>query len=117
LKQYRNKADLIMSLSAGSVTPACSSVVRCGGHLLASDAHSDARQAFLSGQWRLCAVWNAKSEQFESDDATLAKCFRIKGSDATISRAQVDESLLIGAISKRSFRLSFEPMLYLFEKI
>ena len=127
--------DLLLSLSAGLVSPACSRYVRPGGFLLASDAHADARTAFLLPEWTLVAVWDSGLRSWDATDTTLAKCFQViaKGNGGSrkrtsaggsaartattlITREQVDESVRVGSKSARSFRLSFEPLVFLFQK-
>lgn len=121
LGNYESKApkdagtvDLLLSLSAGLVSQSCTPTMRVDSYLLASDAHSDARLAYLSGMWDLVAVWKGGDLSSSADD--LAQCFRVKGTGKPISRAQVEESIQIGAVAKRSFRLEHEHMFYLFRR-
>jgi len=126
--------DLLISLSAGIVSSPCTRYVKPGGYLLVSDAHSDARAAFVSDDWELVAVWDPEAEVMDTSDETLQRCFRVvrcakrrrrrdddDGIDETnlplISKSQVDESERVGTVRKRSFTLLFEPLVYLFKRI
>lgn len=108
--------DLLLSLSAGVVSRPCTAYVRPGGFLLASDAHSDARTAFLMPEWELVAVWDAEAKELLSDRRVLHRCFRVKGTGQPISASQVEESQRVGSKAKRSFTLELEPMFFLFQK-
>ena len=108
--------DLLASLSAGQAAPHCSKHVREGGFILASDAHSDARTALLMDCWQLFAVWEDENEAFTTDKETLDRCFRVKGTGDLISAEQVCESVEVGTVSKRKFKLLYEPMFFLFRK-
>lgn len=108
--------DVLLSLSAGIVSTPCTRYVRPGGFLLASDAHSDARTAFLMKEWRLVAVWDAGEKALRCEQRVLDRCFRVKATGEHLSRAQVEESQRVGSKSKRSFKLDFEPMFYLFQR-
>lgn len=114
--QPDRKFDLLASLSAGQAAPHCSKHVRKGGFILASDAHSDARTALLIDCWQLFAVWDDEKETFTTDQETLDRCFRVRGTGNLISAEQVRESVEVGAVSKRKFKLLTEPMFFLFRK-
>lgn len=108
------KFDLLASLSAGQAAPHCSKHVRKGGFILASDAHSDTRTALLMDCWQLFAVWDDEKETFLTEKETLDRCFRVRGAGDLISAEQVRESVEVGAVSKRKFKLLTEPMFFLF---
>ncbi|CAN0380879.1 unnamed protein product [Ectocarpus fasciculatus] len=110
------KFDLLASLSAGQAAPHCSKHVREGGFILASDAHSDARTALLMDCWELFAAWDDETETFTTKKDTLDRCFRVRGTGDLISAEQVRESIEIGTVRKRKFKLMSEPMFYLFRK-
>lgn len=115
--QPDRKFDLLASLSAGQAAPHCSKHVRKGGFILASDAHSDARTALLMDCWQLFAVWDDEKETFTTEKETLDRCFRVRGTgNKLISAEQVRESVEVGAVSKRKFKLVIEPMFFLFRK-
>jgi hypothetical protein len=113
-----NDYDLLISLSAGLIVDPCSSHVAENGYVLVNDSHSDARMAFVSGEWQLMAFWDNDASKFITDD--VDKCFRViqKGTDETkpITTEQAQESVEIGAKRKRSFKLLMEPMFFLFQK-
>lgn len=108
--------DLLASLSAGQAAPHCSKYVRKGGFILASDAHSDARTALLMDCWQLFAVWDDETETFTTEQETLDRCFRVRGTGKLISAEQVRESVEVGTVGKRKFKLLTEPMFFLFRK-
>lgn len=65
---------LLISLSAGLVSKYCSDYINPkSGFLLASDAHSDARYAFLSDKWRLIAVWDEEKLTFNTSKDILVE--------------------------------------------
>lgn len=107
--------DLLISLSAGLLAEACTRYVQPGGYLLINDAHSDARTVFAQGDWQLYAYWD--DERFHTTN--LERCFQVIQKDqstAPITKEQAKESVEIGAVRKRSFKLLFEPMFFLFQK-
>jgi hypothetical protein len=107
---------LFVSLSAGPVLENLrSGVARRGDVLLASDAHSEGRAAFVSDDWELIGVWDETASLLRRDAETLARPFRIARTGEPISRAQVEESVRVGAVARRSFRLAYEPMFTLFQ--
>jgi hypothetical protein len=117
--------DALLSLSAGIVSRPCARYVRPGGLLLASDAHSDARTAFVDrGTWEIAAVWDPEARKMDTDPATLARCFqaRPRGKRGASTPAepltteQAEESVRVGARARRSFVLDFEPMFVVFRK-
>jgi len=106
--------DMAILLSAGSLEAACAKHVISRGWLLTNDAHSDARAAFVSDSWDLYAYWF--DNEFCSND--IERCFRVivDGEQTRgISKAQVRESLKGGTVKRRSFKLLFEPMFFLFK--
>ena len=113
-----NDYDLLISLSAGVIAEPCTWHVAENGYLLVNDSHSDARMAFVSGEWQLMAYWDDDANKFITDG--LDKCFQViqKGSEETksITKEQAQESVAIGSRSKRSFKLLIEPMFFLFRK-
>jgi len=118
MPKIRNDYDLLISLSAGAVAGPCRKYVAKGGYLLVNDSHSDARAAFVSGDWELLAYWDDANRTFTTDN--LDRCFQViekqSSSSQAISAEQVRESVAIGSVSKRSFRLLMEPMFFLFQK-
>lgn len=108
--------DLIISLSAGIMAEPCTPYVKQHGYLLVNDAHSDAKMAFTSDIWELKAYW--QDGAFE--DTLLAECFQAKdkksGQVGPLSRKQAEEGVSIGSVNKRSYKLLFDPMFYLFQK-
>ena len=114
--------DLLISLSAGLVTEPCSDYVRNGGYLLVNDAHSDARTTFVrDNDWELIAYCDEESGDGKGfTDSNLNRCFRVKvprsKETQPMTQAQAEESVKVGSRSKRSFKMPFEPMFYLFQK-
>lgn len=110
--------DLLISLSAGAIAEPCSRYVPKGGYLLVNDSHSDARTAFVSGHWKPIAYWDDEKNKFITDK--LDQCFQVirKSTEETtpITKEQVEESINVGTIRKRSFKLLMEPMFFLFQK-
>lgn len=109
--------DTLISLSAGAMAEPCSKFVRGGGFLLVNDAHSDARTVFCNDNaWTLFAYYENGAFTTER----LDRCFRVivpNSSETTpLSIQQARESVAVGTISKRSFKLLFEPMFFLFKK-
>eukprot|EP00539_Tryblionella_compressa_P006728 CAMPEP_0178770490 /NCGR_PEP_ID=MMETSP0744-20121128/21424_1 /TAXON_ID=913974 /ORGANISM="Nitzschia punctata, Strain CCMP561" /LENGTH=101 /DNA_ID=CAMNT_0020426879 /DNA_START=41 /DNA_END=346 /DNA_ORIENTATION=- len=56
--------DLLISLSAGLLVQPCTPYVARHGYLLVNDSHSDARAAFVSGDWELKAYWDEETKSF-----------------------------------------------------
>jgi len=114
----KQKHDLLISLSAGAIVKPCSQYISQGGYLLVNDSHNDARTAFVSGDWQLMAYWDDNKDVFSTDD--LDRCFQViqKQSKNTtpITKEQVEESVAVGTVSKRSFKPLTEPMFFLFQK-
>lgn len=125
----RNSFHLLISLSAGLLVRPCTPYVMTtspsshggGGHLLVNDSHGDARAAFVSGDcWDLRAHWDDETRDFT--DAKPDQCFRVyektrsQETAVPISVAQVEESVAVGTVSKRSFKKIFEPRFFLFQK-
>lgn len=109
--------DLLISMSAGLVSTVCSGSVKPGGgFLLVSDAHSDARTAFLDPKWELFGAWDTRAARFDTRKVTLDRCFVCAKTREKLSRAQVAESVRVGAVRARSFRLLHEPMFFLFRR-
>jgi hypothetical protein len=110
--------DLLISLSAGAIAEPCSKYISRRGYLLVNDSHSDARTAFVSGDWQLLAYWDAEKESFTTDD--LKRCFQViqpKSKETVpLTKEQALESIMVGTVSKRSFKLVMEPMFFLFQK-
>ena len=129
----KNPFDLLLSMSAGQVQGSCSKYVKRGGHLLVSDAHADARAAFVARDvdgkkvWKLIAVYNSDRKVFDDSAPTVKKCFLVEprkgkghseeSKPSLITPEQVEESIKVGSVSKRSFKMAFEPMFYLFQKL
>lgn len=113
--------DLLISLSAGLMAEPCAQYVKSGGYLLVNDSHCDARSMFLQPQsWKLAAYWDEDKSSFTSE--MIHRCFQVylprsKTDFAPISIDQVEESLKVGSISKRSFKMVFEPLFYLFQRV
>lgn len=107
--------DLIISASAGIVSKACTKYLKPDGFFLVSDAHFDARTAFLRPDFELVGV-------FEKDTGKLlTSATDIEGHFYTteqtpITQSQVDESMKKPK-SRRSFTLMKEAMFYLFKKL
>ena len=118
MKDVARDFDLLISLSAGAISGPCSRYVRKGGYLLVNDSHSDARMAFVSGDWKLQAYWDDDTKTFSTDD--LDKCFQVKQKKSretlSISKKQVEESVEIGVVSKRSFKMLIDPLFFLFRR-
>lgn len=113
--------DLIISLSAGLMTDPCKSFVKSGGYLLVNDSHCDARSTFLNVDcWKLAAYWNHETSTFTSDG--IGQCFQVylprsNTEFAPITSDQVEESLNVGSVGKRSFKMVANSSFYLFERI
>lgn len=120
------KCDLLISLNAGAISEPCTRFVPKDGFLLVNDGHSDARAAFISGNWNLFGYWDEEASEFQTEQSKLDRCFQVKMTDKTqgggatttqpITKAQVEESMQVGTVKKRSFKLLFEPMFFLFQK-
>lgn len=113
--------DLLISLSAGAIAQPCARYVKPdgNGYLLVNDAHSDARSAFVdSNIWKLVAYWDDETNCYATND--LDRCFQViqAKSEETkpITKEQVQESIAVGTVRKRSFKLLFEPMFFLFQR-
>eukprot|EP00977_Amphora_coffeiformis_P006565 scaffold1404_cov166-Amphora_coffeaeformis.AAC.32 len=110
--------DLLISLSSGLMAEVCAPCVASGGFLLVNDAHSDARTAFVNDSWELYAYWDDDANQFVSE--TVNQCFQVlqprSKETIPISKEQAEESVKVGTVKKRSFKLAFEPMLFLFKR-
>lgn len=107
--------DLMISASAGIVSRPCGKYVKKGGWFLVSDAHYDARQAFVDEEFKLVAVYENASEKFEFSPESLKGHFTTKDGEK-LSQKHVDESKQKPK-AKRSFKLEKEGMFYLFQKI
>ena len=141
--EYDLLISLSAGAMVGPCTPYVKSNNNNNGYLLVNDAHSDARTAFVSdNKWQLLAYWDVDSNQFTTD--RLDQCFQVvidnddnnkkekkllfelqqqartAKNDVVntkpITKEQVQESIAVGTVRKRSFRLLFEPMFFLFRK-
>lgn len=125
------KFDLLISLSAGTIAGACTQFVNDQGYLLVNDSHSDARSIFVGGNndWKLLAYWDDATQDFST--AQLDRCFQAvvkqrgsttaggssnKKKAAPLTAAQVQESIEVGAVNKRSFKMLLEPNFFLFRR-
>ena len=122
MKSLDKDYDLLISLSAGLLAEPCTPHIKTGGWLLVNDSHSDASSVFVNckDDWELKAYWDDEHSQFAVDEMSLSRCFlaidkKTKG-EAALTRAQLQECISVGAISKRSFRMPFAPMFYLFQR-
>ncbi|TXT66189.1 MAG: hypothetical protein BAJALOKI1v1_320023 [Promethearchaeota archaeon] len=61
LGEKKHNFDLIISLSSGFVSIACSEYLKKGAILLADDEHNDASRAYVSEQFNLIGVLNEQS--------------------------------------------------------
>jgi SAM-dependent methyltransferase len=65
LRLEEGSFDLLISLSAGLVSPSCARFVRQGGHLLVGDAHYDARRASTDPTLALRAVYDLDARELD----------------------------------------------------
>lgn len=111
--------DLLVSLSAGLLAGPCTQYIREGRWLLVNDSHSDARKVFVMQRWQLKAYWDEMHCKFVTNEENLKRCFQARDNttkhEAPLSKEQVEESIAIGTVSKRSFVVPFAPMFYLFQ--
>ena len=117
--------DLLVSLSAGTIAQACTNFVKTGGYLLVNDSHSDARTIFVGdNDWELVACWDDDSKTFAMDK--LDRCFQVVSTDRSkgakkkfvpMTMEHVQESVAVGTVSKRSFKVLYEPDFFLFRKL
>lgn len=121
-----NKYDLLISLSAGLLTEPCTKYMATGSYLLVNDSHSDARMVFttLKDQWQLVAYWDDNCDKFITEPNNLDRCFQVVVNSKTkpppttlITADQARESVNVGTVRKRSFKLLLEPMFFLFKKL
>lgn len=106
--------DLLMSLSAGIISKSCAKYLKNGGYFFASDAHYDARMAFVDPQFEFIAVYDAVKEIFdESDDIKSGHFISKKGVSMT---AEMVQESIDKPKAKRSFKLQKETLFYLFKK-
>jgi hypothetical protein len=121
--------DLLISLSSGRMAAFCDKFVHTGSYLLINDAHSDARSIFVDEKngWELVAYWDSTKLEFTTEH--MDRCFQAvmktrnhrpggntssKKAAVPITPEQVQESIDVGAVSKRSFKLLLEPDFFLF---
>lgn len=108
--------DLLISACAGLVSKNCSQYLKRGGHFLVSDAHSDARAAFVDGRrFKLVGVFDTSNGRLDTGQEALQGHFETIGGQ-TMTAEMVEESARVPR-SKRSFKLKKEAMFYLFEKL
>ena len=128
-RTVKGEYDAMLSLSALDMSRMCGACLKKGGLALLSDAHADARLAFTEPEvWELLAYWDGEVFQEDTDICFMTKPKKgkskkgeAKRSKPTLelermTREQAEESFEIGVLSKRSFVVDFEPMLYLFKR-
>ena len=106
--------DLLMSLSAGIVSKPCAKYLKKGGYLFASDAHYDARMAFVDPQFAFIAVYDDEKQIFDTSDGIKSGHF-ISNKGVSMTAEMVQESI-DKPKAKRSFKLQKEALFYLFKK-
>ena len=119
MPQIDKDYDLLISLSAGIISEPCTKYIPTpDGYLLVNGAHSDARMAYVSNNWELAAYWDDETSAFTEED--LDCCFQVVQAKSKetkpITKEQARESVAIGTVRKRSFKLLFEPMFFLFKR-
>ena len=107
--------DLLISACAGIISTKCAQYLKQGGHFLVSDAHFDARTAFLMKEFQLVGVFDRGTGKLNIDKKELDNHFHTM-QGKVITQAQVKESIEKHR-NKRSFKLKKEAMFYLFSKI
>lgn len=77
--------DLLISLYAGFISPACTRYLRPRGFLLVNDSHGDASMAFLDPEYTLCGVIDEHEETYRLETASLEDYFQMrKPTDITV---------------------------------
>lgn len=110
-----NSFDLMISACAGIVSKSCSKYIKTGGYLLVSDAHYDARQAFVDPSFQFIAVYDESKKALDFSENGMNGHFKTTMGDI-ITQKHVQESI-DRPKNKRSFKLVREAMFYLFKKI
>lgn len=106
--------EILMSLSAGIVSKSCGKYLKPGGYLLASDAHYDARMAYVDPRFEFVAVFDDAKSDFDGSDAAKKGHF-ITESGIAMTEEMVQESI-DKPKAKRSFKLQKETLFYIFKK-
>lgn len=70
--------DLLISLYAGFISPACTRYLRPGGFLLVNDSHGDASMAFLDRDYRLHGVIDGHEETYRLRTDSLVDYFQTR---------------------------------------
>ena len=120
--------DLLISLSAGIVSTPCVPYLIPGkGLLVVNDSHSDARTAYLDDRLHLVGVVLRRGRendaepaplQVETSPTKLQRYFRTTKEGLPLTHTMVEESIRIGSVAKRSFRLMDEQdvLVYIFRR-
>ena len=106
--------DLLMSLSAGIVSKPCGKYLKSGGYLFVSDAHFDARMAFVDPDFNLVGVYDDGLSDFDTSGKELS-CHFISTKGVKMTNNMVQESI-DKPKAKRSFKLQKEALFYLFQR-
>lgn len=104
--------DLLITACAGFVTKSCAKYVKPGGFVLASDAHWDARQMFVTKGFEFVGVFEGDALD-TSEEGKTGHFMTTKGTP--ITKAQVEECAQKPK-NKRSFKMVKEGMFYLFQR-
>jgi hypothetical protein len=113
LPEPQGAFDLLISLNAGLISQACHGYLTPGGHLLANDAHYDARTAHLHPSFELLSVYDPATQTFRSDTPAYTHAFTTtNGKRMTQAMLQVS---LTKPPSKDPHKLKHPAPYYLFQ--
>lgn len=110
-----HKFDVLLSFSApGRISEVCAPLVRRNGLLLVNDEHGDASLAYSQEDvWRLVGLIQHVGTQIQTDPAVLDTCFCGKSGNILPHQALQNSGM---ALSKRPFKYTTNPVLYIFQK-
>jgi hypothetical protein len=105
--------DLLLSLSAGFISQACSQYLRTNGFLFVNNEHFDATRAYVDSQYELIGVFKTATK-YISKGKNLQSYFLTR-KDTPITLEMVQENSLRSP-SKIRYKLKQKALFYVFKK-
>ena len=108
------KFDLLISLSSGFVSQACSSFLRKEGFLFVNNEHFDASMAYVDSKFEILGVFKTVNKYIESKKELLTYVITKKGKPISFEMVMEDSKR---SPSKARHKLKKKASFYLFQRI